>query len=163
VGFIVKRKYLLTIGVVLAAIIVLNNFLHPPDWVELQLTNVPLELTNIYVVSSRHEVQAPIKWYLIKVVAGVEDARFGEMWRSSVNRDQRVGDVQWPMADRYGILGRRKSGQWVLWWLKPEDVEKPTPLRYLIGGGGTATIRASGIERAMPAPKSLTAQVKDEE
>jgi hypothetical protein len=50
-----------------------------------------------------------------------------------------------------------------VWWLNPEDVETPTPLRYLIGGGVTATIRAFGIERAAPAPKSLTAQIKDGE
>jgi hypothetical protein len=161
----VKMKIMLpfAVGIVLAAIIALNNFLHPPDWVKLHLTNVPLELADVYVVSSRREVHAPLKWYLIKVVAGVEDARLGEMWDSSVNPDQRVGDVQWVTADRYGILGRRRSGEWVVWWLKPEDVEKPTPLRYLIGGGGTATIRASGIERAAPAPKSLTAQIKDGE
>jgi hypothetical protein len=69
-------------------------------------------------------------------------------------------NVQWVTADRYGILGRRNSGEWVVWWLKPEDVEKPTAFRYLFGGGVTATIRASGIERATPVPNALKAQVK---
>ena len=159
----INKRYLFITGVLLAAIIAFHNLLDPPDWVKLSLTDVPLELTNIYVIASIREGDVPLKWYFAKVIPTVIDSRrIGDGWHSPANGDQRTGDVQWITADRYGILGRRKSGEWIMWWLNPEDVEKPTGLRYLIGGGTRVTIRASGIERATPAPKSLTVQVKSD-
>jgi hypothetical protein len=164
-GFIVRinKKYMFATGVLLAATIALHNLLDPPDWVELHLTNVPLGLIDVYVIAASREGDVPLKWYFAKVIPFVGDARrLGQEWSRPVSGDQRKGDVQWITADHYGILGRRKSGEWIVWWLKPEDVEKPTPLRYLIGGGVRVTIRASGIEEATLAPKSLTAQVKND-
>jgi hypothetical protein len=154
-------KYAIVFVVILAAIIFLHNLFDPPDWVELHLVEVPLDVKEIYVIARGREGDTPLKWYHAKLIPFVSDAReAGQQWYWTVTGDRRKGDVQWISADSYGVLARRNSGEWVVWWLKPEDVRKPSSLRYLIGGRVRATIRTSGIETARLAPKSLTDKVK---
>ncbi len=161
------RKYdvkIAWISIIVVVGIVVHNFFDPPDWVELHLTQIPPEVDEVYVVGrSRGEV-SPLMWYHSKVYPFLVDPEMaGEQWNRTVSGDRRKGNVQWMSADAYGILAQRKSGDWVLWWLDPRDVHGPSPLRYVLGGGEKVTIRASGIESAEQAPKSLTDQVKQRE
>jgi hypothetical protein len=152
-----KIACILIIAVVL---ILIHNFFDPPDWVELHLVRVPPEVDAIYVVAREQGEVSPLKWYLSMVFPFLADPKMaGEQWYWTVSGDRRKGDVQWRSADAYGVLAHRESGDWVLWWLDARNNDGPSPLRYVLGGGEKITIRASGIESAEKAPKSLTDQV----
>lgn len=154
-------KYAIAFATVLATVIVIHNTFSPPDWVVLHLVQVPPDVQAVYVIARDRQGAAPLKWYFSKFYPFLGSAKeVGEVWYLAPWGDQRKGDVQWRSVDSYGILARRESGEWVVWWLRPGDVKKPTPLRYLTGGGAEATIRATGIETATPAPRSLTNQIK---
>ena len=55
-------------------------------------------------------------------------------WYWGVPPDRRRAAVQWPQAARYGALAQRADGSWMLWWLRPADLDGPSLLRYLFGG-----------------------------
>jgi len=61
--------------------------------------------------------------------------------------DQRFAPVQWPDAERYGAQAQRRDGTWVLWWFGPDDLVRPSPARY-ITGGGRAEVRLPDASQA---------------
>ena len=152
-------KYPILLAVLLVMGIVIHHIFDPPDWVELHLEQVPPEVDAVYVVVRDRGEISPLNWYLAKIFPFLGEAKFGTMWNLNVPSDRREGSVQWRSADSYGILARRKSGEWVLWWIDPRNIDGPSSLRYILGGGEKATMRITGIESASRAPKSLTDQV----
>lgn len=152
------------IASVLAVAAFIHHLLYPPNMVELHLERVPPDVEAIYVVARNGQEVAPLQWYFGGVFPDYAPAKeVGEAWFWTVTGDRRRGDVQWRSADSYGILAKRKSGEWALWWLDPRDVEGPSLSRYLHGGGEKVTIRANGIAAATEAPKSLMDQIKQDE
>jgi hypothetical protein len=147
----------------LAAIIAVHNYIYPPDWVFLRVTDIPRDVKSLYVIVQGSDGVRPLRWYVSKFFPWVEDARHGQFGQfyppHPPYEGEKFGDVEWKVVDRYGILAKQASGRWVVWWLNPHDVVQPTRLRYLIGGKVEATIHVLGIERATPAPESLIAQV----
>ena len=155
-------KIILIIITCFIVIVIIRNSISPPNWIDLRLVHVPTDVDTIYVVAHDRQGNSPLNWYVAKVFASVVSPRqVGESWYLWPRGDQRRGDVQWRAADSYGILAHRKSGEWVVWWLAPDNVERPPLLRYLTGGGTRVLISASGIETAAPAPPSLTERVKE--
>jgi len=153
-------RYATAAAVVLSLAVVVHNFFDPPDWVELHLEQIPPDVEAIYMVARDGQEVAPLQWYFSKVFPSLGTAKeVGEVWYWTVTGDRRRGDVQWRSADSYGILAKRGAGEWVLWWIDPRNIDGPSPMRYLLGGGGKVTIRATGIETATAAPKSLMDQV----
>jgi hypothetical protein len=141
--------------VILIVLILIHNVFSPPDWVELRLEQVPSDLEQVYVLVRDNDKISFLKSYHSKVFPDV--SKDGAMWRPG-NAPQLKDNVQWSVGDSYGILAQRKSGEWVVWWIGPRDISGPSPLRFVIGGG-TVSMRTSGIESAIPAPKSLVNQV----
>jgi len=159
-----RAKYAIAAVVVLALAVLIHNFFNPPDCIELHLKQIPPDVEAVYVVARNGQEVTPLQWYFSKVFPSLGSAKeVGERWYWTHTGDQRRGDVQWRSADSYGILAKRGSGEWALWWLSPRDIDGPSPARYLLGGGAEVTIRANGIDTAKGAPKSLMDQIRREE
>ena len=140
------------------------TFFNPPDWVDLDLEQVPPDVSAIYVIAKKQQDIFPLKWYSFMAYPSLHDPKvFGEQWDYTVRGKERSGHVQWESADSYGILARLKSGDWVVWWLKPQYINGPSSMRYLFGGGENVTIQVLGIETSEKAPRSLLDQISIDE
>jgi hypothetical protein len=120
--------------VILALLLGMRSCVSPSDWVEVRLTHVPDHVAFIYVIAEDHGRVQALHWYHSKVFPFTFDPRQGgQDWYWTVGGSERKGDIQWANASRHGILARKKDGRWLLWWLAPEDLDGPSPLRYLFG------------------------------
>lgn len=142
-------------------LIFLHHIFAPADWVEVNLEQVPTDVSALYIVAKKQGVVFPLNWYQsmsYRFLANPKTA--GQQWYGLVKDTERKGDLQWVTADSFGILARLQSGKWVLWWLKSESISGPSPLRYIFGGGEKVMIQALGIESSETASKQLVDQVK---
>ncbi len=145
------------VGVALALASAARQPFSPSDWVDVTVRNVPPELRQIYLIADGPDGPRALDWYHAKVIAFTEPARMGQLWYRNWNRpaDQRFAPLQWPVAKRYGALAQRSDGAWELWWFGPDDLEGPSVLRYIVGGG-TADVRLPDESRATsPTPEFL--------
>ena len=145
------------VGVAFALAYAARQLFAPSDWVDVTVRNVPPALRQIYLIADGPDGPRALNWYHAKVVAFTEPARMGQLWYRNWNRpaDQRFAPLQWPVAKRYGALAQRSDGAWKLWWFGPDDLEGPSVLRYILGGG-TAEVRLPDESRAAsPTPEFL--------
>ena len=80
-----------------------------------------------------------LPWYHAKVFTFTEDPFMGGslglgFWDPD-NDGFIVASVQWKEAKRYGVLSHRRDDQWRIWWLAPADLQRPSLLRFVFGGG----------------------------
>jgi hypothetical protein len=157
-----KKTIILSILLaVLAIALALREKLAPSDLVEVKLEKIPSNVVNIYLVAKRGKDVFPMQWYQSMVYYFLADPKdAGEQWYWTVRGSDRLGRIKWAQADSYGVLARLKSGDWVIWWLRPEDIHGPTPWRYILGGGERVTIQVLGAESAKEAPAAIKDKVK---
>lgn len=144
----------------LASALAVWNFFSPPDWVKVELVQVPSGIRVIYIVARDGEKIYPINIYSDMFGAEVLDSRINLMWAKSSNGKRRSCDLQWKSADSYGILARRETGEWLLWWIAPHDMDGPPPARSFRRGVRHVTIRAAGVQSAITPALSLSSQFK---
>jgi hypothetical protein len=156
-----KRVTRITLACIcVVALLLFRELLVPTDWVRVHLEQVPPDASHLYLVAKTRGEIRPLRWYLFKGLAFADDPKVGgEHWNETLTNGEGKGDIQWVRADSLGVLARLKSGQWVLWWLKPENVRGPTFMRYILGGGEEVTIQALGFESSEIAPKTLLDQI----
>ena len=145
------------VAVALALAIGAREQVAPSDWVEVTVRNVPPGLRQIYLIADGPGGPRALDWYHAKLFAFTMPARFGEGWYHRT-ADQRVADVRWPLAKRYGALAQRSDGAWEVWWFGPDDLEGPSVSRYVVGGG-TAEVRLPDESRATSPPPEFLKQV----
>ena len=149
---------------VLAAVAMSRRLIAPADWVEVHLEQVPSDVSAIYLVAKKNGQIRPLKWYRFKVYSSLDDPkRVGQQWYWTVRGTQRMGDLQWVTAESMGVLAKLKSKEWTLWWLNPEDINGPSSMRYLLGGGEKVTIQTLGRESSGVAPQALIDQVTNDD
>lgn len=160
------KRAKLTLSILLMLLIarLLCSYLAPSDLVEIRLRRVPADVSTIYLVAKKQGQVFPLNWYQSMVYYFPAEPKYaGEQWYWTVRGNERKGKMQWVSADSYGILARLKSGRWVLWWLRPEHIDRPSIRRYIWGGGEEVTIQAFGIETCQKAPNALVQQVKGDD
>jgi hypothetical protein len=121
-----------------------RNQMSPPDWVKVEL-RYPGRLNPIYLIADSPDGARALEWYVSKVTA---------FTMGQANLASGYADVQWLPASRYGVLGRREDGSWVVWWLGSGELKGPSVWRY-VWGSGKVGIDLPDESRAVLPPKSL--------
>jgi hypothetical protein len=158
VRFTVRRMLAIVavVGVAFALADVARQPFAPSDWVNVTVRNVPPRLRQLYLIADGPDGARALNWYFDKLFAWTEPPRIaGQQWYSNRPADERFAPVQWPLANRYGAVAQRADGTWKLWWFGPDDLEGPSVLRYIVGGG-TAEVRLPDESLATsPTPEFL--------
>jgi hypothetical protein len=149
-----KRWLLLIVGVIVVGLW-LRSLGCPPDWVEVHLSDVPAGMKPLYLIADDGKSVRAMHWYHAMVTAFTSDpALAGEQWRWNTTEHERLGDVKWVSAQRYGILALKSDGEWFLWWLGSEDMVGPSRVLSLFGYG-KAEIRVPRAVNARTAPAAM--------
>ena len=132
-----------TIGIVLVVYLVFRT-LSPSDWVDVAVRPMPEGIEQIILIAEDSEGVEPLDWYESKLIPFTIPAHDGG-WHDMGSEFNY--SVQWKRARRYGVLTKHRDDRWLLWWLEPEEVTRPSLMRYVIGGG-RAEIHLPGEARA---------------
>lgn len=128
----------------LAFICLVFRTLSPSDWVDVTVSPIPEGVEQIVLLAENSEGVEALDWYVSKLIPFTLPAHddgyaiFGDEFNCS---------VQWKRARRYGVLAKSHDDRWLLWFLEPEDVKRPSLMRHVIGGG-RAEIHLPGKARA---------------
>lgn len=145
--------------IVAAPCVFVYRVANPSDWVDVDVEPFPRGHDDFCLIAEDARGVEALPWYRSKVLP-FEEPPFlgGTFYGGSYDHD---GDgfiqasVQWREAKRYGVLVRLRDDRWRLWWLGPDDVQRPSLLRFIVGGG-RAVVHLPAEDRAeTPTPEFL--------
>lgn len=142
----------------------------PTDLVGLTIGPLPADIDAFMVVAEGEQGIMPILHYELSMLSYINsDPYFHTIDQSSANQPsgpydpQPNGslqdDVKWVSAQRYGVLMRRRDGQWRIWWAGPSDIRHPSAWRYLFRNG-TAEMRLPATDQTVTSPLELLARLR---
>jgi hypothetical protein len=146
---------------VVIAVILISRVLSPSDWVEVTVGPLPESSQNWCVIAEDSDGVRPLSWYHSKVFPFTDNPFHGGdlMGPSWLYRSGFVtASVQWREAKRYGILIQLTDDEWRLYWLEPQEVFRPSIMRYIIGGD-SANMHLPAEARAHVPSKQLLKQL----
>jgi hypothetical protein len=150
-----KKQWVLLFVLAIVILLWIRSLGCAPDWIQVHLSDVPDGVEPLYLVAENHGGVHAMHWYHAKLTAFAFDPRItGDEWRRGETENERLGDVQWVRARRFGILARGRDGRWLLWWLGTRDISGPSVLLSLLGYG-KAEIRVPDEAKAETPPASL--------
>ena len=113
-----------------------HNFFWPTDWVSVTVHNFPENLIQFYVIAESAEGTRALNYY---VVSEGFPMTLEPRWNEGSYSDRAQEDLQWPSASRFGAVGQRKDGSWLLLWFEPSDFDR-IPRSLWFGGENDAEI-----------------------
>jgi hypothetical protein len=162
------RPWGCVLGVMLLLIVVLAiaRFFSPADWVDVTVGPLPADYQGFCVLAEDSEGIGALPWYRAMVTTWTDDPFLSGtldpgFW--DVDNDGFIPvSVQWRDARRYGVLLQKKDGRWRHWWLEPGEVSRPSPLRWVFGGG-KAEMRLPPEARAIVPSEELLRRLGSKE
>lgn len=154
--------YLIAFLAVTIPVVLASRMISPSDWVDVTVGPIPDGYENFCLIAEDSRGLSALLWYHSKVIPFTEDPFMGGtlgggFWDPD-NDGVILASVQWREAKRYGILMHRHDGQWQLQWLGPEDVRRPSVMRFVFGGG-KAEMRLPVQGRALVPSRQLLEQL----
>jgi hypothetical protein len=134
--------------------------LSPPDWIEVTVGPLPIDAQDLCVIVEDSRGVGALPLYHSKVFPFTADPFmhgefYGGLGRPSKG-DFSTASVQWREAKRYGVLIRRRDGQWRIHWLESGEIRRPSVMRYFVGGNNDAALHLPEETRAqIPPPEFL--------
>jgi hypothetical protein len=124
------------------------RYLSPPDWVDVSIGPFPEDIESYCLVAEDAGRVEALPWYHYKVISFPEDPSLGGGHRVNDRHGFATESIQWKEASRYGLLIQCQDNQWRLLWLQPQEVRRPSIMRFIIGHGEAEMHLPVGIDRA---------------
>jgi hypothetical protein len=119
----------------------------PPDWVDVKIAPLPEGCKALFILVERTGRIEALSPYVSKVTAGALHANYPTgVLGFNFGNDPDASSVQWKPAERFGVLIRFEHSRDLLWWLHPDEIDRPA-LKWFFGSS-RAEIRIPPIDRA---------------
>jgi hypothetical protein len=132
----------------------IHHLVSPPDWVDVTVGPFAKGVTQYCLVAEDSSGVGTLAWYHSKVIAFSEDPSLGGGYSIADEEPVPTVTVRWREARRYGVLVHREDNQWRILWLEPHEVHRPSPMRFIVGGG-RAKMHLPAGDRGQVPPKDL--------